>query len=178
MSYQKTKTKQCGRQRKHAPGHTIEQLVNVKAPAILDCIKHYRRWDARKIDFSLRDSEIAQVLSVCDWLEEPSHRPIGEWVLREVLNMRAGASRQILDELEASGYKYFPHTLNLPGPELEAWNRMVDVVTNMAPDVKVLLETIADQISVLYKDREHEVIVTAEMLEEKAKELAQKDRAG
>jgi len=48
----------------------------------------------------------------------------------------------------------------------------------MAPDVKVLLETTADQISLLYKDREHEVLVTAEMLEEKAKELGQKDRAG
>jgi hypothetical protein len=60
---------------------------------------------------------------------------------------------------------------------LEAWNRIVDVVTNMAPDVKVLLETIADQISLLYEDPEHEVLVTAEMLEEKAKELGKKGRA-
>jgi hypothetical protein len=183
MSYQKTKrqaskTKQCGQKRKHVQGHTIEQLVNIKAPAILDCIRHYRRWDARKIDFSLCDSEIAQVLSVSDWLEEPGHRLIGECVLIKVLNIRAGASKQILDELEASGYKYFPHTLNLPDTELEAWNRIVDVVTNMAPDVKVLLETIADQISLLYEDREHEVLVTAEMLEEKAKTIGQKERTG
>jgi hypothetical protein len=126
----------------------------------------------------LFDSEVAQVLSVSDWLEEPSHRLIGEWVLMEVLNIRAGASGQILDELEASGYKYFPRTLSMEGTQLEAWNRIVDVVTNTAPDVKVLLETIADQISLLYEDPEHEVLVTAEMLEEKAKELGEKGRAG
>jgi hypothetical protein len=95
MSSQKTKrqaskTTQCGQKRKHVQAHTIEQLVNIKAPPILDCIKHYRRWDAREIDLSLCDSEI----------------------------------------------------------------------------------------SLLYEDREHEVLVTAEMLEEKAKELGQKERAG
>jgi hypothetical protein len=42
----------------------------------------------------------------------------------------------------------------------------------------VLLEKIADQISLLYEDPEHEVLVTAEMLEEKAKELGKKGRAG
>jgi hypothetical protein len=139
MGYQNTKrqaskTPQCGQKRKHVQAHTIEQLVNTKAPAILACIRRYRRWDASKIDFSLCDSEVAQVLSVSDWLEEPSHRLIGEWVLMEVLNIRAGASRQILDELEASGYKYFPRTISLEGTQLEAWNRIVDVVTNMAPD--------------------------------------------
>jgi hypothetical protein len=70
-------------------GRNIEQLVNIKATNIPDCIRHYRRWDASKIDFSLCDSEIAQVLLVSDWLEEPGNRLIGEWVLMKVLNIRA-----------------------------------------------------------------------------------------
>jgi hypothetical protein len=44
----------------------------------------------------------------------------------------------------------------------------------MAPDVKVLLETIADQISLLYEDPEHEVLVTAEMLERKGERAWEK----
>jgi hypothetical protein len=106
---QTSKATRSGQKRKLVQGHTIEQLVNIKAPEILDRSKHYRRWDASKTDFSLCDSEIAQ-----------ARRWVGN-----------------------------------------IWNRIVDVVKKMAPDVKVLLETIADQIRLLYEDGEHEVLVNA-----------------
>jgi hypothetical protein len=148
----KIERKRHKRTEKPNSNELIENMINVKAPQILDCVMRYGRWEPARTDFSLSDAAIPLVLAVSGWLRDPGNRSNGEWVLMQVLHIRADASKRILDDLRANGYNGFPYTLNLPAAKVEGWNRIVDILLKMPLEIRVLIRSIAKEISIAYED--------------------------
>jgi hypothetical protein len=134
----------------------IGMMVNETAPRLLQKIAN-----DGCAPFTKGDSGLHEMVVVKKWIDNPRDGRVAKGVLSYVLKLDAESSKNVFDEMVATGFAIFP-TASLPEAESQAWGRIVSLVTDMPADVALLIKVLEERLI-----ENFDPFITATMLKEK-----------